>query len=247
MTMKRRIFFSIAALSLAFLAGCSTSDKKSDTPEGLYSIAQEYEKNDRFELAIQRYTEVKNKFPYSAYATKAELAIADVHYKAESWMEAQVSYQGFRDLHPTHPQIDYVTYRLGMSYFNQLPETVDRDLTLAKDAIVAFDEVIRRYPKSEYLADSKEKKEDALKRLAGKEDYIGDFYFRRGLFDSALPRYEGLLKNYPDLGFDARALSRAAIAASKTDQKDKARRYLSILEQKFPNSEELTVARKETR
>lgn len=247
MPMKRRISLSFLALSFALMSACSTSDKKSDTPEGLFSIAQEYEKNDRFELAILRYTEVKNKFPYSAYATKAELAIADVHYKSESWMEAQVSYQSFRELHPTHPQIDYVIYRLGMSYYNQLPDTVDRDLTLARDAINAFSEVVNRYPKSEYFADAKAKREDSLKRLAGKEDYIGDFYFRRGLFDSALPRYEGLLKNYPDLGFDARALSRAAIAASKTEQKDKARRYLAILEQKFPGSEELTVARKETK
>lgn len=227
------------------MIACSSTEKNADTPEGLYSIAEEFEKGERYELAIQRYGEVKNKFPYSAYATKAELAIADVHFLAESWPEAQVAYQSFRELHPKHPKVDYVTFRIGLSFYNQLPDTVDRDLTLAKDAISSFDEVSERFPNSEYAKEAKEKREDALKRLAGKEDYIGDFYFKRGLYDSALPRYEGLLKNYPGLGFDARALARAAIASQKTEQKDKARQYLAQLKKSFPDSDEFESARKE--
>lgn len=242
--MNRRIFSLFLTLAFA-LAGCSSSDKNADTPEGLYGIAEEFEQNDRYELAILRFTEVKNKFPYSSYATKAELAIADVHFKAESWPEAQVSYQTFRELHPTHPRTDYVTYRIGLSFYEQLPETVDRDLTLAKDAIGAFDEVVTRFPNSEYAKDAAEKRDESLKKLAGKEDYIGDFYFKRGLYDSALPRYEGLLKNYPNLGFDSRALSRIVIGAARTDQKDKARRYMAELSQKFPGSEDTAAAAQE--
>lgn len=240
--MKNFILLPILFMSLL---GCSSSEKRSDTPDGLFAIAQEYEEADRYELAILRYTEVKNKFPYSSFALKAELAIADVHYKAESWPEAQVSYQAFRELHPTHPQIPYVVYRIGMSFFQQVPESVDRDLTLAHDAIAAFDEVVRRFPKSEYSKDSEVKRKECLKRLAGKEEYIADFYFKRGMYDSALPRYEGLLRTYPQLGFEAKALARAAICARRTDQKDKAHEYLGLLEKNHPQSSELGAARKE--
>lgn len=230
---------------IAFAAGCSSSELRSDTPEGLFAIAQNYESSSRFELAVLRYTEVKNKFPYSSYATRAELAIADVHYKAESWPEAQVSYQAFRELHPTHSQIPYVVYRIGMSFFEQLPSTIDRDLTLAHDAISYFDEVIRKYPKSEYVAEARNKRTDCLKRLAGKEEYIADFYFKKSMYDSALPRYECLLRTYPELGFDAKALSRAAISARRLEQTDKAKEYLALLEKKFPGSSEIDAARKE--
>lgn len=241
------VSYLVLVTFVSSLIACATDDKNADTPEGLYAIAEEYEKNDRYEFAIQRYTEVKNKFPYSAMATRAELAIADVHYKAESWPEAQVSYQSFRDLHPKHPKIDYVTFRIAMSYYNQLPETVDRDLTLARDAISHFAEVVTKYPTSEYAKEAAEKRDDCLKRLAGKEEYIGDFYFNRGMFISALPRYEGILKNYPGLGLDAKALARAAVSASKAEQPDKAKRYISILSQKYPDSDELSKARKEIR
>ncbi len=243
--MRNFIRCSVLLSLVAVFGACSSQEKTSDTPDGLYAIAEDLEKSERYELAIQKYTEVKNKFPYSAFATKAELAVADVHYKAESWPEAQVAYQTFRELHPTHPKIAYVIHRVGLSIYNQLPETVDRDLTLSKDAIAAFDDVIKRFPQSEYYDDARVKKDECLKKLAGKELYIGEFYFKREQFDSALPRFENVFKKYPGFSYDAEALSKAAIAAKKSSQADKARRYLGILAQKYPNSPELAAAQKE--
>lgn len=239
----RSVVFS--TLLCAFVVGCSTDDKRADTPEGAFAIAQEFEKEDRYEEAIRRFQEVKNKFPYSKYATLAEMAIADTYYKQESFPEAQVAYQAFKDLHPKHPQTDYATFKLGMSFYEQVPKTVDRDLTLANSAILYFDEVIKQYPNSEHVAEAKEKKAESLKMLAGKEDYIANFYFIREKYDSALTRYEGLLRKYPNLGFDAVALSRAAISAKMVGEPNRARRYISDLEKKFPDSSELKDAKKE--
>src|SRR5437868_9563798 len=150
------------------LLACSSMDKKSDTAEGAFSIAQEFDKDERYEEAIRRYNEVKNKFPYSNFATKAELAVADVYYKQESYPEAQVSYQAFRELHPKHPQIDYVIFRVGLSYFNQLPSSLDRDLTIAHEAVTSFDELMKKFPNSQYVNEAADKKLETLKMLAGK-------------------------------------------------------------------------------
>ena len=147
-TLKLLFIFTI----LSFVFGCASDEKNADTPEGAFKIAKEYEDAERFEVAIQKYSDVKNKFPYSSYATAAELAIADVQYKRESYPEAQIAYQNFRDLHPKHQKIDYVVFRTGMSYYLQLPETIDRDLSLATDAIYSFNELIKSYPNSEFLA-----------------------------------------------------------------------------------------------
>lgn len=238
------LLFSTSFILTGLLSGCSTDDKKSDVPETAFKMAQEYDKDERYEEAIKRYQDIKNKFPYSKFATMSELAIADVYYKQESFPEAQVAYQAFKDLHPKHPQVDYVTFRLAMSFFSQLPATIDRDLTLANSAMLYFDEVISQYPNSENAKEAKEKKEATLKMLAGKEDYIANFYFIREKFDSALGRYEGLLRKYSGLGFDAQALSRAAVSAAKIGEPDKSRKYLQELESKFPNSAELAIAKK---
>lgn len=229
------------------LVSCSSDDRKADNPEGAFQLAQEFEKDERFEESLRRYNEVKNKFPYSKYASMAELAVADVYFKQESFAEAQVAYQNFKELHPKHPQVDYVTFRLAMSYYSQLPGTIDRDLTLATNAILVFDEVIHQYPNSKYLQEAKDKKNECTKKLAEKEEYIADFYFKKEIYDSALARYESLLRTYPGLGFDAKALGRASIAAKRSGDLDRAKKHFARLKQKFPGSPEVDEAAKEVK
>ncbi len=225
------------------LSACSSDDKKSDTAEGAYELAKTFEKEERYEEAIKRYQEIRNKFPYSKYALLAELSVADAHFKQESYLEAQVAYQSFKDLHPKHPQIDYVTFRLADSFYRQLPESVDRDLTLASSAILYFDEVVTQYPNSAQTKEAIEKKEAALKMLAEKEKYIADFYFKNETYDSALSRYEGLYSKYETQGYGPVALKQAAICAFKLGERDKAKKYLSDLTSKFPNSDEAAAAK----
>lgn len=226
--------------------GCSTPERNAATPEGAFAIAQEFEANDRYEEAIRRYNELRNKFPYSNFAVKATLAVADVYYKQESFGEAQIAYQNFKELHPRHAQIDYVQFRIGMSLFKQLPSTIDRDLTLAKDTILALSDLIRLYPKSTHQSEAQETRNKTIRMLAEKEEYIADFYFIRKNFEAALPRYENLYAEYGGLGFEKKALSRMVISAHKLKQTEKFDKYSQILfSSKFADSPEAAEAKKE--
>lgn len=233
--MFRTLFGLILAIS--FLNACSSSEKiDTSTAKGAYELGEKYRKDERFEEAIAQFSDAKNKFPYSRYATLAELAIADIHYEREAFIEAQNAYQVFKELHPKHEKIDYATFRLGMSYFNQLPDTIDRDLSLANQATLYFDEVIESYPNSEYAAPAKENKIKALKMLAEKEMYIAHFYFIRDKYDSALGRYEDLLRRHAGLGYDAKALYGAAVSAAKVRDKRKTSFYFEKLVENYPDS-----------
>lgn len=236
-TLKLLFIFTIL-LSTSFLFGCASDEKNADTPEGAFKIAKEYEDAERFEIAIQKYADVKNKFPYSSFATASELAIADVQYKRESYPEAQIAYQNFRDLHPKNPKIDYVIFRTGMSYFLQLPETIDRDLSLATDAIYSFNELVKSYPKSEFFREASEKREQAYVMLAQKELYVADFYFKQKKFDSALLRYESAYKKYSGFGLDPRSLFGAVRSAQKLSDHAKQKAYSNLLISKFSSSDE---------
>jgi outer membrane protein assembly factor BamD len=242
----RRFSPLILTVLMAFLGGCSSSEKlDTTTAEGAFRLAQKYQKNERFEEAISYYREVKNKHPYSRYATDSELAIADIEFQRESYAEAEAGYRLFKELHPNHEKSDYVTYRLGLSIYNQLPSTVDRDLSEASQAILYFDEVITSYPESKFLKDAKQKRQEAKVKLAEKQMYIADFYYRTGKWLSALGRYEDVINEHPDLGFDARALLGAARSAQKVKELDKVRKYVSVLKQKFPKTSESQDAQQE--
>lgn len=222
------------------LVGCATGDQKApDTAETVFDRAKELEKDGRTEEAIIKYQEVKNKFPYSKLATEAELAAADVSFKEESYPEAQVAYQMFRDLHPKHPKTPYVIYRLAMSIYYQIPEAIDRDLMIANSAIATFDELLKQFPDSEHVAEAKEKRLECLKKLAEKELYIANFYLKKQRWESALGRIEGLLTLHKGLGFDEQALARAAFAAKQANKQELSDKYTAQLQQDFPGTKEL--------
>lgn len=219
--------------------GCSSADKKNtETAEAVFERARSLEKDGRMEEAIAKYQEVRNKFPYSKLATEAELAAADVSYNEESYPEAQAAYQMFRDLHPRHTKSPYVIFRLGMSIYNQVPESVDRDLTLANSAISTFDDLIKQFPDSEHVAEAKDKRLDCLKKLAQKELYIATFYLKKQRWESALGRIEGLLADHRGLGLDEKALALAAFAADQADKKDLANQYVAQLQREYPGTHE---------
>lgn len=244
--MKMPAILAALVIGSAFTTSCSSIDKiDASTPEGAYQLAEEYEKDERYDEAVTRYQEVRTKFPYSKFATMAELKTADVHFKREAFVEAQASYQLFKDFHPKHPQIDYVTFRLGLSYFNQLPSTIDRDLSVADKAILYFDEVSTSYPNSPHVAEAQAKKAAAIKMLAEKELYVADFYTKRKTYDSALLRYEYLLTTFPNSGLEPRALYGAARSAFETGEKDRGLQHYRKLTSLYPASAEAKQARNE--
>jgi len=239
-------FLAILTLLFHFLVACSSADKiDTSTPEGAFKQAEEMEKDERYEEAVAKFMDVKNKFPYSKLATQAELRIADVQYKREAYIEAAGAYQLFKEFHPKHPQADYVTFRLAMSYFSQLPGSIDRDLSVADKAIMFFDEVIATYPNSQHVAEAKTHKAEALTMLAKKEIYVAEFYEKRKSYDSALKRYETVLKLYPNLGLEPIALFGAASSALKSGEKERGESYLKTLYSQFPNSDQARRARHE--
>jgi outer membrane protein assembly factor BamD len=243
------VFYSRISLLFAFLVfftACSSTDKvDTATAEGAFKLAEKYEKDERFDEAITYYSDVKNKFPYSSLATSAELKIADIEFKRENFPEAESAYKVFREFHPTHEKSDYAIYRLGLSIFNQLPPTTDRDLSLATAAIENFDVVINSYSASPYVKEAQEKKRAAQQMLADKEYYIANFYFIREKWESSLGRFEDLLRNHSKFGYDEKALYGATLSAYRMKDMDKAKSYFKRLLADFPNSKELAQARTE--
>ncbi len=145
--MKKLVTFSFVLL---FLFSCSTDRPSGDTEaQILFQEAEVLVKDDHYMQATEKLNTLRSKFPYSFYATHAELLQADILYLQESFTESAAAYILFRDFHPKHGKKSYVTWRIGQSFYNQLPDTVDRDLTAAKEAIKYFEEVINKYPSKE--------------------------------------------------------------------------------------------------
>jgi outer membrane protein assembly factor BamD len=207
---------------VVLLSSCATERPKGKTEaEILYKEAKELVDDGHFLMASEKLNTVRSQYPYSFFATGAELLQADILFEQESFVESAAAYILFRDFHPRHPKIDYVVGRIAESYFRQLPDVHDRDLSATSDAIKYYEELLFKYPKSEYAKNAQDKIKKMKEMLAAKERYIADFYYKTKVYESARYRYKDILKGVLfDAGLKDYYIERVLMSSLLNSDKD---------------------------
>lgn len=236
--MTRRLASALFLIVFGLFAAsaCVQKEVNTESPDALFNDAEEAFKDEKYLIAIERYRDIKNRFPYSNRASDAELRIADAFFEQESYIEAESAYEIFKELHPTHAKSDYVQYRIGLSLHNQIPSNATRDLTAAQRSIDAFNVMIEKFPSSPLAAKARELIFEARKRMAEHEHYVADFYFLRRHYLSSTYRYSALLQEFPNMGYDEEALFRLGKSYANVKMFDSAKDVLKRFVSRFPNS-----------
>jgi len=194
----------LALLTLVvLLGGCGLGkrifgkSKADNPPDVMTKEGIEQLKNKNYIDAVETFTKVKDRYPYSEQAVLAQLKLADSLYYNKKLDEAQTAYKEFEKLHPSNKAIPYVIYQQGLCFYRQRP-TIDRDQTPTEKALEEFRRLQKRFPQSEYAAKAEKYKQRCLNDLAEHEFYVGVFYFRTKHYPSALDRFQALSQEYPD-------------------------------------------------
>ncbi|MFM8270420.1 MAG: outer membrane protein assembly factor BamD [Pseudomonadota bacterium] len=228
--------YVVLSLVAILFGGCAGKELNREDADALFKSAEEAFNEEHYLVALEKYRDIKNRFPYSSRAIDAELRIADTYFEQESYIEAESAYEIFKELHPTHSKADYVQYRIGLSYFKQIPDDSARDLSAAYKAIEAFGVLEQKHPSSEYVAKAKEQTLEARKRLAEHENYVANFYYQRQHYLSASYRYSALLQDYGNLGYDEEALYRLVQSYYHIKMYENAEDSAKRLFNQFPNT-----------
>jgi len=198
--MKRNVFCGILLILLLLgMGGCGWwkgSPIRGGTPERLYQSGYLNYHEGKYEKAIEAFQRLQEQYPLSDLALKAELGIADSHYSAEDYMEAEMSYVDFSNLHPTNENVPYALYQAGMCYFRQMLG-IDRDQTATHQAKESFEKLISRFPGNPFSFMAEKRLRECNERLADHEFYVGYFYFKQSKYKAALGRFETILEKYP--------------------------------------------------
>lgn len=195
------LFTFILPIGFFGMTGCSTAEVDENDPVSLMKDAESDVESSRYILALEKFQRIKNQHPYSSQATEAQLRIADVYFLQESYAEAAATYEAFKDLHPKHPKLGYAAYRVGLSFFNDLPSLEARDLTSGFRAQDAFVDYLQSFPNDEFNAEAKIKLAATRKILAGKELYIANFYYKRKMWEAAKGRFNNVVNQYSDTSY----------------------------------------------
>lgn len=240
----RLAFIAIFAGSIMLVAGC-----QSDPDIDIYALADSVEPADvLFNQALANMEagnlgEASNKFakidqqhPFSEFARRSLVLNAFTLYRIGKYQESVNSANRFLNLYPNDEDADYAQYILGLAYFKQIPD-VTRDQRASLRAITAMQEVIERYPDSEYVDDARAKLRQARDQLAGKEMQIGRYYQERQEYIAAVNRYKGVVETFGNTRQVEEALARLVESYFSLGLTDEAQTAAAVLGHNFPDSQ----------
>ena len=187
-----------------------------------------------FEGAAKKFADLDKQYPYSEWSRKALIMTAYAQFRGRHLSRRRSRPRSATSqLHPASKDAAYAQYLMAMSYYNQIPD-VTRDQEQTERALVAFQELVDRYPKSEYVARRALKIQVARDQLAGKEMEVGRFYLQRRNYTAAINRFRDVVGKYQTTRHVEEALMRLTEAYMALGIANEAQTAAAVLGHNFP-------------
>ena len=198
----------LIAVGIAMLAaGCRghRGDDAKSGPEVIYARAQKAMKNSSYGQAIKELEALQSRFPFSEPARQSQLDLIYAYYKNREVDPAIDAADTFIRENPTNPRVDYAYYMKGLVYFERQSNWLERKFNVdlsqrppinAKKSFDAFQQLIEKYPHSEYVSDSRQRMVFLRNRLADFELHVALYYMRRGAYVGAINRAKYCVENF---------------------------------------------------
>jgi outer membrane protein assembly factor BamD len=219
----------------------------SNSDQLIWEAGQKAFEKRQWESARQHFRRIIDAFPQSDFAPAARLQLADAHFGEggpANYILAVSEYRDFVTLYPSHPKSDYAQFQTGEAYFKQR-NGPDRDQSSTKQALAEFERLLDLYSNSPYVETAKQRIHECRQNLAQAEYLAGYFYQRtRKACRSAIPRYQGVLNDYPDYDQTDEVLYRLGECLASAARKAEALPHLQRLLETFPESPRTADAKK---
>jgi outer membrane protein assembly factor BamD len=201
-----RVLLVALAITLS-VSGCRNrrADEGKSGPEVIYARAQKAIRSSSYAEAVKQLEALQSRFPFSEPARQAQLDLIYAYYKNREVDPAVDAADTFIRENPTNPRVDYAYYMKGLVYFERQSNWLERrfrvDLSQrpplnAKKSFDSFQQLIEKYPHSEYANDSRQRMIYLRNRLADFELHVALYYMRRGAYIGALNRAKYCVENY---------------------------------------------------
>jgi outer membrane protein assembly factor BamD len=232
------------------LAGCESLSSfnpfdKSETykPEIVSNLPAEEVYNDGlarvqkgdFDGAVKKFSSLDKQYPYTDWARKGLIMEAYANYEGGFYEEAITASKRYLQSYPNTSDAAYAQYLMASSYYDQIPD-ITRDQEKSERAILALQELVQRYPNSEYVADAKKKIQVASDQLAGKELEVGRFYLQKRNYAGAINRFRQVVSRYQTTRHVEEALERLTEAYMAMGIVNEAQTAAAVLGHNFPDS-----------
>lgn len=200
---KNILRFCVLAGILVLNSGCGVVDyyfltPPEDTARELVEAGNEAMQSKEYGTAIEYYTKLKDRYPFSPFTPEAELKLGDAYFLDEQYRAASESYKEFEALHPRHEAIPYVLFQIGVSGYKQF-DTIDLPQHSISEALDYFRRLAETYPGTPYASEAEEYILKCRRHQAEYEIFVADFYWRTERYEAAWHRYTYVAKEFSEI------------------------------------------------
>ena len=186
--------------------------------------------------AAKKFNEAEILFPQSEYAPKSALMAAYSYYSQNYYGDAIAELIRFLRVYPNHKDIAYAEYLLGLCYYEQIVDE-KKDLQSIVNAKKTFRNLISKYPDSEFATDATFKINLINEVLAGKEMFIGRYYFDKKKWIPAINRFRIVVDNYETTIYVEEAIHRLVEIYYILGIETEAKKYANLLGYNYQSSQ----------
>ncbi|MDX1347473.1 MAG: outer membrane protein assembly factor BamD [Thiomicrorhabdus chilensis] len=214
--MKKSLLSIVLALTFS-LHGCSSLIEKPDsemTVEEFYTEATTAFEEGNWDTAIQYYEKLKAYFPYGSYAEQSYLELAYAYYRYDEPESAIRELEEFIKLYPKHKQLAYAYYLKAVAADSIIKSWLDRfitdpahrDIKSTDRAFNYYQELLTRFPDTDYARSASERLIIIRNRMARHEFQVAKFYYSKKAYLAAANRCRYLIEEYPRAVINLQAL-----------------------------------------
>ena len=234
--MKKLILMIITG---ATLAGCAGSDNKIVAEQPLadiYKTAYDEFNDKDYDKAAAEFLKAESQYPSSPWAADALVMAAYSHYMDGDFAGAILAADRFMRFHPGNPDVPYVLYLRGMCYYRQVSD-VRREPGMSAYALQQFQQLVERFPNTEYAKNAENKIIILKNYIAGKVMYAARGEMRRENWTSAISHLQKVVTDAQETVMTPEALYRLTECYTAIGLPEQATGYADMLKLNFPDNE----------
>lgn len=206
--------------------------------EQAFQNGEEWFAKKKWARARSFYQHVYENYPNDPLGRRALVRIADTYFMQGdpvNLVEAQYKYRDFINRYPGSDRADYAMLQIAMVSYKQM-ERPDRDQAKTREALEKFDDMLRAYPKSPLHTEAQARRQEVVNRLAKHEHLIARYYMKRGSWNAALLRLNGLIDQFGQYNERDAAFYDLATSLEHLGRKGEAKLYYERVVTEFPKS-----------
>ena len=232
----KRIILLCCLMPMLYACGGGEEIKTERPLEDIYADAYAEFNKKNYEAAADLFQTAEAQYPSSPWTADALVMLAYSRYMDKDFAGSILAIDRYMRFHPGHKDVSYMMYLRGMCYYRQVSD-VRRDPGMSAYALQQFQQLVDRFPSSEYAKNAENKILILKNYIAGKVMYAAREDMHNRNWTSAITRLQSIVSTAQETVMTPEAMFRLTECYTAIGLPEQAAGYAKMLRANFPDNE----------